>query len=333
MPIWMTVTVFLFSLALSVVSSIVLARNLDKIGTRLHLAEGVLGLITALGADAPEISSAVTALVSGNRDLGLGVVLGSNLFNLAALLGLSAVIAGYVRINRQGLLLNGVVALLATAVVSALIFGWLQPLVTGVLLGALFLPYVVLSALHPSQVMQIPLPGAIERYLTSALSGASHDVRKDQMAPQATWYDALSLIPALVSIVLASVGMVNTAITLGTAWRLPHIVIGMFVLAVLTGIPNVLAAIHLALRRRGSAVVSEALNSNTLNLISGIFLPAVILGLGAASGSTIFALWWLLGMTLIVVVLASFQGGLSRWNGVVVIALYLLFAGILMFTL
>src|SRR5438552_13052628 len=92
--------------ALTVVSSVVLARELDRIGERLGFSEALLGIVTALGADGPEISSAVAALVSGHNDTGVGVVIGSNVFNIAALLGLSAVIAGQVRIHRHGLVLN-----------------------------------------------------------------------------------------------------------------------------------------------------------------------------------------------------------------------------------
>jgi cation:H+ antiporter len=327
--LWMTVILFLLSLALSLIASLVLARDLDKLGARLHLSEGLLGLVTALGADAPEISSAITALISGKHDLGLGVVLGSNLFNLAALLGLSAIIAGKVKIKRQGLMLNGVVALLVTVIIVVLLIGWIQPIVCAILLAVLFLPYIGLSALHPRNVSQLSFSGPVQRFLSLALSEASEDARKDQQAPEATWTDALSVIPSLVAIVLASVGMVNTAITLGVEWHVSHMIIGTFILATLTGIPNMLAAIRLALRGRGSAVVSEALNSNTFNLFSGIFLPIVILGLGTVSSSTQFALWWLLGLTLGVIALASFRGGLLRSDGAVVIALYLLFAVLL----
>ncbi len=54
--------VFLGSLALSVVSSVVLANLLDKVGNRFQLAEGLVGIVTALAADSPEIAAAVTRL-------------------------------------------------------------------------------------------------------------------------------------------------------------------------------------------------------------------------------------------------------------------------------
>ena len=104
----------------TVAASVVLARELDRIGERLGFSEALLGMVTALGADAPEIASAVAAVVAGHQDTGVGVVVGSNVFNLAALLGVSALIAGPVRIHRHGLLLNGGVAVVV-AIIGAFV--------------------------------------------------------------------------------------------------------------------------------------------------------------------------------------------------------------------
>ena len=56
--------------------------------------------MAALAADAPEITSAAAAMSSGQRHLGAGVVVGSNVFNLAALLGLGALVAGWIGLPR-----------------------------------------------------------------------------------------------------------------------------------------------------------------------------------------------------------------------------------------
>src|SRR6478609_7232399 len=136
------------SFAVTVAASVVLARQLDRIGERLGFSEALLGMVTALGADAPEIASAVAAVVAGHEDTGVGVVVGSNVFNLAALLGVSALIAGSVGIHRHGLVLTGGVAMLV-AVVGALVALGVLPGFVGFVLALLFLvPYVVLAALH-----------------------------------------------------------------------------------------------------------------------------------------------------------------------------------------
>src|SRR6478609_3017019 len=121
-PMSIAVALLLFAgaFALTVASSVVLARELDRIGERLGFSEALLGIVTAVGADAPEIASAVAAIVAGHEETGVGVVVGSNVFNLAALLGLSALIAGPVRIHRHGLALTGGVSI-AVAAIGALV--------------------------------------------------------------------------------------------------------------------------------------------------------------------------------------------------------------------
>src|SRR5580698_4130587 len=71
----------------------VLARNLGLLG-------GIVGLIVALGADSPEISSSISAVASGSAATAGGVVFGSNIFNIAILLGGAALAAGAVKVHR-----------------------------------------------------------------------------------------------------------------------------------------------------------------------------------------------------------------------------------------
>src|SRR5256714_15562477 len=63
---------FAGAFALTVASSIVLARELDRLGERLGFSEALLGILTALGADAPEIASAVAAIVAGPQGTRVG---------------------------------------------------------------------------------------------------------------------------------------------------------------------------------------------------------------------------------------------------------------------
>lgn len=324
-----TVVTFLASLALSVVSSLVLAEGLDRIGERLGLSEGLLGIVTALGADAPEISAAVTALQGGRAALGYGVVLGSNVFNIAALLGLSALVAGKVRIHRRGLVLNGGVALVATAIVAALVLGLLAPVPAVLVLAVVLVPYVALLSLRPAGMAGLGSRGPVWAVLVSGVADVDRDLRRGATPPRATGHDVLATVPALVAVVLASVGLVRTSVELAGRWDVSQVLLGTVVLASLTGIPNVIAAIRLALRRRGSAVVSEAFNSNTINLVAGIAVPALVVGTTSATGLTVLSVWWLLGSSILSLVLTGSRGGLRRWEGAAVVAAYLAFVAVL----
>ena len=314
----LAIAVFCASLAVTLAATVVFARELDRLSERLGVSEGLHGILTALGADAPEIATAVAALVSSRSKIGVGVVIGSNIFNLAALLGLSAVVAGHVRVHRHGLLLNGAVALAVAGLAAALVLGGIGAAIATVLLLAVFVPYVVVLARPPGR-----------GFLAVAVREEVDDLGTREHAPKASRADGLALAAALALIVAGSIGMVHAAEDLGRRWGVSDVIVGTLVLAALTSLPNLLTAVRLAVRGRGAATVSEAFNSNSLNVIAGIAVPALFLGLGSANGLVTFSLWWLLGMTALAVAFAYARHGPRRAEGAVVIALYVAFAAVI----
>ncbi len=332
MSVGNAVLVFVVSLIGTFVFSEALIRGLATLGANLKLTDGFLGLLTALGADAPEVTAAITALVVGAGDLGRGVVLGSNIFNLAMLLGLGAVVAGCVQIRRRGLLLDGTVAVLALLVVAALLLGLLAPIVAMGLLVIVLTPYVTLLAMAPHLVDRLPLPDGLAQRLAAAVR-AVHEDDTDHPPASGSWLPVLLVPLSLVAIVGASVGVVRAAVTLGQAWHLPQALMGGVVLAALTSIPNAYTAIHLARRGRGAAVVSATVNSNTINLVMGLALPALVLSITfQAASDLIVGLAWLLGMTVLGLLLLLPMRGMTRVGGMGLILLYLSFVVLLIVT-
>jgi Ca2+/Na+ antiporter len=183
-------------------------------------------------------------------------------------------------------------------------------------------PYVVLSALHSRRREQLP------DFLRKAVAEEQQDARRDEFARPATRVDALAVVPALAAVIGGAYAMVASAQSLGDRWDVSDVLIGTIVLAALTGIPNVIAAVRLALHGRGAACVSESFNSNNANILVGLCVPALVLGLGNPSGIETFAAWAMVGMTALAVAL-SFGGGLTRREGAAIIALYAGFVVIL----
>ena len=126
---------FAVGAAVSLATSWLLVSRLERVGERLGLSEAVLGLVAALAADAPEITAAIAALASHQQQVGAGVVLGSNVFNLAALLGLGAVVAGRIGLHRRVVALSGSIALWVAFVCALVVTGALTPL-AGLVLAA-----------------------------------------------------------------------------------------------------------------------------------------------------------------------------------------------------
>src|SRR5712691_4218467 len=98
---------FAAGVAVSLAGSWLLVSRLERLGERAGLSEALLGMVAALAADAPEITAAVAALAHRQASVGAGVVIGSNVFNLAALLGLGALVAGRIGLHRRVVWLSG----------------------------------------------------------------------------------------------------------------------------------------------------------------------------------------------------------------------------------
>lgn len=287
-------------LCLMLGASEIMVRNLSHVGERLGLHGGPLGFLVALGADAPEISTALVALISGSQSIGVGVVEGSNIYNLAGLLGLSSLVVGVLLLDGAQVLRAGTANLVITGAVVFLIL-WSSTSSARILLavfvllasGGVFLRYSA-SDRHE------PVPGSILR-------------------------------PAMV-------GVVASLVLVGTSWLVVHGVEGVvretavpvrffsiLVLPVTTSIPNTWAAVSLALKRHGTAVVSTVFNSNMINLSLGVALPSLFVTLRPPRQAVWFDAPYLFGMTAVTIVLLWTASRLSRWEGAAIIGLYAIF--------
>jgi cation:H+ antiporter len=313
---------FLFSIVVTLGAASLFARRLDRVGLRLGLPETLLGLLTALASDSPEVSSAITALVKGEHGVAVGVVVGSNAFNLAAMLGLGAIVATGIRVAREALFLEAFVGLWVTVAVFLLVAGVVGPVPCLLLIALVVGPYVALLVLGPRSVRHLRLDFESNRFLLHTF-GEGH--RAEQPRPsseEALLTPALLLLADLAVIVAGSVGMVSSAVVLADAWGIPRALVGVLVLAILTSLPNAATGVRFARQKRGSALVSETLNSNSINLVVGLAIPATIASLGAFTGLAVFDLVWLLVMTVAGLVLFGRPGGPGHLEGAFLIALY-----------
>jgi len=317
--------VFLAGVAVSLAFSWLLVVSLERVAARLGFSEALLGMVAALAGDAPEITAAVTAIARHDPRIGAGVVIGSNVFNLAALLGLSAVIAGTIALHRRVIALSGAVALWTAAVCLAVVLGAISALAGLAAELAVLIPYVWLLATGRGGLGHVRLPPAWIAWLVTAVEEEESELQVAIHPRRARGRDELLAAVAAAVVVGASIAMERSASELGARHAIPDIVTGGLVLAAVTSLPNAVAAVYLAKRGRGTAVLSTALNSNALNVLAGLLVPAAIIGLGAPSGETTFVALSYLALTSLALLLAYVGRGLGRATGGLVICAYLAF--------
>ncbi|MGH3404709.1 MAG: hypothetical protein ACRDRJ_19725 [Streptosporangiaceae bacterium] len=316
---------FLAGALISLLTSFMLVTRLERVGERLGLSEGLLGLVAALAADAPEITSAVTAVAHHQQRVGAGVIVGSNVFNLAALLGLGALVAGRIGLHRKVVALGGAVALWVAGVSLAVVLGAI-PAVAGLVLAvAVAALYVLVLGRRSRGLGVLRLPPGWIAWLRSAVSQEEQELESAIRPRRGTAQDVVIAAAALIVVIAASVTMERAASVLGIRYAVPEIVTGGLVLAAVTSLPNAVAAVYLAARGRGAATLSTALNSNNLNVIAGLLLPAAVIGLGRPTGQAVLITTWCAVLSLATLAFAYRDHGLSRGSGTLIIAAYLTF--------
>jgi cation:H+ antiporter len=189
--------------------------------------------------------------------------------------------------------------------------------------------YVVVLAGRAALVGRLSLPRSWGTWLGSAIDEEELELVVAIRPRRATGRDIAVAALALVVVVAAAIAMEWGASSLGQHFAVPGIIIGGLVLAAVTSLPNAVAGVYLAAKGRGAAAFSTALNSNTLNVVAGLLLPAAVLGLGSPSGQTVFITASYVGLTALTLVLAYLDRGLRRAAGWLIVACYVAFVATL----
>jgi cation:H+ antiporter len=316
---------FAGSLAVTLLAARLFARRLDRLGTRYGFPEALIGLLTALAADGPEISSALFALFRGAHGVSVGVLVGSNAFNLAAMIGLSGILAGSIRLRREALLLDGLIGVAITLVATALLLRWLPPAIAAVLAACALLPYLLLVVGGSELLIRRPLPGRIAAPLAQALAPRPRPEQPWRHDDPARHLVVLAAIDVAL-IVAGSAGMVQAALVLGDRLHLSGALLGVLVLAPLTSIPNAITGLRLGVAGRSAALVGETFNSNTINLAAGLILPSLFTALVALDAAAKVQLAWLVAMTVGSVAALARPCGMRRAEAFALVLAYLGFA-------
>jgi len=317
------VLIFFLGVAVSLAASWLLVVTLERLGARLGLSEALLGMVAALAADGPEITAAISALAQNEQHVGAGIVIGSNVFNLAALLGLATVVAGRIALHRRVIELGGAVGLWICVVSLCVVTQAIAPLAGLLAALAVIVPYLVVLGIRHERLARLRIPAAWTRWLVAAITEEELELEIAIHPRRGRSRDAALAAIALIVVVGASIAMERAAVELGKRHAVPGILIGALVLAAVTSLPNAVAAVYLAARGRGSAVLSTALNSNTFNVLFGLLLPMIFLGSAAPSAPTTFVAASYVALTVLSLLLTYRGRGLRRGAGALIIAAYL----------
>ncbi|WP_224447759.1 calcium/sodium antiporter [Haloprofundus salilacus] len=282
---------------------------------RLGLSELTIGLtVVAVGTSSPEIAVSLEAALEARPDIAVGNVIGSNIFNIAVILGVVTLVQ-WLPISRKLVKRDGA-AVLATAILGVVVlFDGVVSRIEGLALVALFGAYLYVLFRFSPDLPDLPDPVDLPPPIVGATDGGGEEADSDGERPtEFGLREAVLLVVGLALVVVGGQLLIDSATSLARAAGISEWVIGATIVAAGTSSPEF--AVSLVSLKRGQAGVSvgNVLGSNIFNFLFILGLAATITPLSVAAAAFDGALW-LLGLTALLVAALWSGRRLSRPEG------------------
>ncbi len=318
----MNLLLFLLGLAALVGGASLLVRGASKLALSAGITPLVVGLtIVALGTSAPEVAVSVGAVLDGKTDLAIGNVVGSNVFNVLLILGVSALITPLV-VNVQ--LIRQEVPIMIGASLLLLVMGLDGRLSVwdAAFLFALMIGYTMF----------------LIRQSRRQTSNAQAEYAEDfQPARAGAWDDSIPaqiglIVAGLVGLVYGSEWLVSASVSFAKAMGVSDLVIGLTIVAAGTSMPEVATSIAAALKGERDIAVGNAIGSNTFNILGCLGLSGLVSGshgLIMPSAVLAFDIWVMLAVALACLPVFITGREIARWEGGVFLVYYVCYVAYL----
>ncbi|RPI26702.1 MAG: calcium/sodium antiporter [Acidobacteria bacterium] len=300
-----------------------LVRGASRLAGQLGLSPLVVGLtVVAFGTSAPEMAVSLHAAVTGQPDIALGNVVGSNILNILFILGACALLLPLVIATR---LVHQDVPIMigASALVFALAYDGRIGRLDGLLLFLLLLGYIVFTVHHSRRETREIRAVYESEYSTPPPSGMSDLVRQ-----------ILNIGAGLLMLVIGARWLVWSASEAARAIGVSELVIGLTVVAAGTSTPEIAASVVATIRGERDIAIGNVVGSNIFNLLGILGVSALVADQGVAVAPAAYSFDIPVMIAVSVACLPVFFTGhkLSRWEGALFIGYYVLYSSYLVMT-
>ncbi|MBZ0142370.1 MAG: calcium/sodium antiporter [Rhodocyclaceae bacterium] len=310
----MSIAMFILGLITLVGGAQLLVRGASRLALSFGISPLVVGLtVVAFGTSAPELAVSVRSSWGGQVDIALGNVVGSNIFNVLFILGLSALVAPLLVAPQ---LIRQEVPLMIGA--SLLVFGVALDggigRADGALLFGLLVAYMVFLIRQSRRESRATQDEYAQEFAApSAGAWDSH------------WGAQLALIVGgLALLVLGANWLVDAAVSFARALGLSEMVIGLTIVAAGTSLPEVATSVVATLRGERDIAVGNVIGSNTFNLLGVLGLSSLVASqaLPVAPAMLSFDLPVMIGVALACLPIFFTGHLIARWEGALFLAYY-----------
>ncbi|MEW6284876.1 MAG: calcium/sodium antiporter [Chloroflexota bacterium] len=297
---------FLGGLAVLIFGAEWLVRGASRLAAKVGISPLIIGLtVVAFGTSSPEMAVSVQSALAGQADIAVGNVVGSNIFNILFILGISAVITPL--IVQQQLIRLDVPLMIGLSFVFYLMaldgaIGRLE----GLLLFAGIIVYTIFLIRQSRRETK-----AVEEEYAQEFPAQSESGWK-------SWIINLGLVGmGLALLVLGSNWLVTSAISIARWLGLSELIIGLTIVAAGTSMPEVATSITAAVKGERDIAVGNAVGSNIFNLLSVLGLTALVApgGVPVSLAAEAFDIPVMLAVAVLALPIFFTGNRIERWEG------------------
>lgn len=315
-----TVLFFVAGLILLIGGAELLVRGASDLAARLGMSTLVIGLtVVAFGTSAPELAISLQSGTTGEDALLLGNVIGSNIFNVLFILGISALIIP-LAVSKRLIKLD--VPLVIAVSILLYFFAWngVVSRIEGAILLMLLIGY--LSYLI---------------YDTRKRPNNQNSEKNDfsETVRRRLWFwDAGYVTAGFLMLVVGARWLVYGAVTFAEYMGVSSLIIGMTIVAFGTSLPEVATSVTASFKGERDMAVGNIVGSNLFNILCIIGLTAVVLpdGIAVEQGVIGFDIPVMIGAAILCLPVFFTDNEISRWEGLLFLGYYIAFTIYLILT-
>lgn len=296
-----------FALVLLFVGAEGLVRGSSSLALRAGLSRLMVGLtIVAFGTSSPELVVSVEAALSNQGDISVGNVVGSNIFNIAVILGITALVCP-IPVHRQVIKIDAPVALGVALLLVLLLLNQTLSRLEGVLLFSGIVAYTWMSVILARRE---PPPVSADEENILAVTTSRH------------WgVDIALILVGLAILVAGSRLLVENSVALAVSFGISEAVIGLTIVAAGTSMPELATSLVAAFRKQPDIAIGNIVGSNIFNVLGILGVASIVSPIDAPGISTLDYAVMILFTVLLIPLLYTGRM-LHRVEGAVLLALY-----------
>lgn len=257
----MTLLLLVVGLVLLTFGADVLVKGASSLAGSLGISPLVIGLtVVAFGTSAPEMSVSVSSALRGEADIAVGNVVGSNIFNVLFILGVSAMVASLM-VQKQLVRFDIPIMIYASLIVLLMSIDGKISRFDGLLLFLGIVVYTVFLIKEARREGVLVVEGG------------------DDIAPaQPLWKNIILIVVGLVMLVVGSQWLVDGAVEIAKYFGLSELVIGLTIVAAGTSLPELATSVMASLKGERDIAIGNIVGSNIFNIgavlgLSGLIAP------------------------------------------------------------